>query len=154
MDDLEFVQKCIKGDKASWDAFVEKYSRLIYSCIYHVLHSKGTRLPQETVHDLLQEIFVLLIDNHFQRLKSFKAKNGCTLASWLRQVSVHYTVDYLRKLKPTLSLDEEREDGRSLIETLTSGLSPQKDTLSQEEALSGAKQREKGFVKGPKVLGK
>jgi hypothetical protein len=30
MNDLELVQSYTKGDKRTWDEFVEKYSRLIY----------------------------------------------------------------------------------------------------------------------------
>ena len=115
MDDLKFVQRCVQGDKRSWDEFVTKYSRLIYSYIHSVLRLKPQReATQEHVNDIFQEIFVLLSRDNFRKLRSFKAKNGCSLASWLRQVVINYTIDYLRKAKFTLSLDEEREDELAL----------------------------------------
>ena len=40
------------------------------------------------------------------------------MASWLRQVTINFTIDYLRKLKPTLSIDIEIEEGLSLKDIL------------------------------------
>ncbi len=139
MNDLEFVQKCVKGDKPSWDAFVDKYSRLIYSYIYSVLKVKGIALAEENINDLFQEIFLLLAKDNFQKLKSFKARNGCSLASWLRQVTVNFTIDYTRKLKPVVSLDEEDEDDFSLKEVLAANSASAMDMLIQEEKVGSLK---------------
>jgi len=115
MDDLEFVQRCVKPDKLAWDEFLSRYSRLIYSYIYKVINIKGYTLTQASIEDLFQEVIFSLIKDNFKKLKSFKALNGCTLASWLRQVTINFAIDSLRKLKtPALSLDEESEDGFSL----------------------------------------
>jgi len=84
MDDLEFVQRCVKGDKLAWNAFVDKYSRLLYNYIYSVLKVKGRHLAEDNVNDLFQELFLSLSKDNFQKLKSFKGKNGCTLASCVR----------------------------------------------------------------------
>jgi len=134
MDDLEFVQRCIKADKQAWNEFLKKYSRLIYNYIYSVLKTKGTVLTQENINDLFQEIFLSLISDNFKKLKTFKARNGCSLASWLRQVVIHYTVDYLRKLKPVVSLEEETNDGFSLKEVLADETHSAKDRITQEES--------------------
>lgn len=111
MDDLEFVQRCVKGDKLAWDEFVEKYSRLIYHYIRSTLKVKGSLLTQENIEELFQGLFLGLIKDNFRKLKSFKARNGCSLATWLRQVAVNYTLDYIRKSRPTLSLEEGSEAG-------------------------------------------
>jgi len=140
MDDLEFVQRCVKGDKPAWDEFVERYSRLIYNYIYSVLKLKGThQLNRDSVDDIFQEIFVLLCADNFRKLKSFKAKNGCSLASWLRQVVVNHTIDYLRKLKPVVSLDEENTDELSLKDILADASAPATETLLREEKISQLK---------------
>ena len=122
MDDLEFVRQCVKGDRQTWDEFVTRYSRLIYGCIHHILALKGSsRSLQDDVRDIFQEIFVSLSKDNFHKLRTFKGKNGCSLASWLRQVAVNATIDYLRRLKaPAVSLDEDRE-GFSLHEALADG---------------------------------
>ncbi|MDD5505293.1 MAG: sigma-70 family RNA polymerase sigma factor [Candidatus Omnitrophica bacterium] len=118
MDDLRFVQACVKGDKQSWDEFLSRYSRLIYNYIYSVLAVKGRSLPTEQVEDIFQEIFYSLIKDNYKKLTSYQGRNGCSLASWLRQVTINFTIDYLRKLKPMLSIDIEVEEGYSLKDVL------------------------------------
>jgi RNA polymerase sigma-70 factor (ECF subfamily) len=118
MDDLRFVQACVKGDKQSWNEFLSRYSRLIYNYIYSVLTVKGYSLPGEQVEDVFQEIFYSLIKDNYKKLATYQARNGCSLASWLRQVTINFTIDYLRKLKPMVSIDIEIEEGLSLKDIL------------------------------------
>ena len=137
MDDLEFVQKCVKGDKLAWDEFVDKYSNLIYHYIHSVLKLKGVSLPsKDTVPDLFQDFFILLTKDNFKRLKSFKAKNGCSLASWLRQIVVNYSIDYVRRLKPIVSLNEELADGGSLEDLIPDDSLLPPDTLALQDNFS------------------
>ena len=118
MDDLRFVQGCLKGNKQSWSEFILIYSRLIYNYIYSVLSVKGRSISTEQVEDIYQELFHVLIKDNYRKLSTYQGKNGCSLASWLRQVTINFTIDYLRKLKPIVSLDAEDEDGFTLKDTL------------------------------------
>ena len=118
MDDLIFVQGCLKGNKQSWSEFITRYSPLIYNYIYSVLSIKGRSVCAEQVEDIFQEIFHALIKDNYRKLSSYQGRNGCSLASWLRQVTINFTIDYLRKLKPIMSLDAEDEDGFTLKDML------------------------------------
>ncbi|MFA5349829.1 MAG: RNA polymerase sigma factor [Candidatus Omnitrophota bacterium] len=118
MDDLKFVQACVKGDKQSWNEFLSRYSRLIYNYIYSVLAVKGYNLAIEQIEDIFQEIFYSLIKDNYKKLATYQGRNGCSLASWLRQVTINFTIDYLRKLKPMVSIDVEVEPGFSLKDIL------------------------------------
>lgn len=136
MDDLEFVQKCVAGDKFAWDEFVDKYSKLIYRYIHSILKIKGVSAsPQDKAQDLFQEIFVLLTQDDFKKLKSYKAKNGCSLASWLRQVVINFTIDYTRKLKPIISLEQETGESLSLKEVISDGSLGAADILTAQDNL-------------------
>ena len=140
MDDLGFVQKIIKGDKQSWDEFVDKYSRLIYNYIYNILKPKFPELAvKENLNDIFQDIFLSLSLDNFRKLKSFKAKNGCSLASWLRQVTINYTFSYLRRVKPLVSLDEVNKDGLKLGDTVIDRSLSVLDELKREDELSHLK---------------
>ena len=140
MDDLEFLQRCVKGERQSWDKFVDKYSRLIYNYIHSVLKAKGvSKFSQDNIEDLFQEILLSLVQDNFKKLKSFKGRNGCSLASWLRQVVINYTIDYMRKSKPTVSLDEETDDEFSLKDILADDSASITDSLTQEERLTHLK---------------
>jgi len=140
MHDLEFIQRCAKREKLAWDEFVGKYSHLIYNYIYSVLKTKGLTLTQENINDLFQGIFLSLINDNCKKLRSFKARNGCSLASWLRQITINYTIDYLRKLKPLVSIDEENEQDSSLKDILADDSASVTDTLSQKEKLESLKE--------------
>jgi len=140
MNDLEFVRRCVKRDKRAWNEFVERYSSLIYNYIHSVLKIKGHAFSQENINDLFQEIFLSLVKDNFKKLGSFQARNGCSLASWLRQVTVNFTIDYIRKLKnPLVSIDEETDDGFSLTDLLSSDSPSATELLSQEEKLTRLK---------------
>ena len=139
MNDLEFVRRCVKGDKRAWNEFVERYSSLIYNYIHSVLKIKGRTPAEDNVNDLFQEIFLSLAKDNFKKLSSFQARNGCSLASWLRQVTVNFTIDYIRKLKPLVSIDAETDDGFSLAEILMSNSPSVTDVLSQEERFTHLK---------------
>ncbi len=118
MSDLEFAQSCVKGDKQSWIEFLSRYSHLIYNYIYSVLTVKGRNFSVDQVEDIYQELFHALVKDNYKKLASYRGKNNCSLASWLRQVTINFTIDYLRRLKPTVSLDAENEDGFSFKDTL------------------------------------
>jgi len=139
MKDLEFVQRCVNGDKQAWDEFLKTYSRLIYSYIYSVIKIKGSILTPENINDLFQEIFLLLIKDNYRKLRSFKGLNGCSLASWLRQVVINYSIDYLRKFKPVASLDQEDEDGFSLKELLRDYSPSIREVFNSKENLAHLK---------------
>jgi len=135
MDDLEFVQRCISRNTATWDEFLDKYSRLIYKYIHSVLKLRGWTLTQDHVEDIFQDIFCSLIKNDFKKLRSFKGKNGCTLASWLRQVTINFTLSYLRRIRPAVSLDEERGEDFILKDSLADSSPLAAETLIDKERL-------------------
>jgi RNA polymerase sigma factor (sigma-70 family) len=120
MSDLEFVHRCINHDSGAWDEFLKDYSRLIYNYIYHVLTSKGSKSGQGQVDDIFQELIRTLVDEDCKKLKSFKARNGASLATWLRQVTINFTLDYLRTNSVAASLDAEDEEGFALKDRLVS----------------------------------
>lgn len=141
MDDLEFVHRCVKGEKAAWDEFVERYSRLIYSYIHSVIKLQNTKkYDPESINDIFQDIFLLLSKDNFKKLNSFKAKNKASLATWLRQVVINHTIDYIRKSKPLLSLEEKNEDDLSLKDIIADDSASVLDTLVSKEIMSHLKE--------------
>jgi len=141
MSDLDLLQRCFKQDKPAWDEFVDKYSRLIYKYIHGVLRLKGSAQAEpETISELYQEIFLSLIEENFKKLKTFKAKNGASLATWLRQITVNRTIDYLRKYRPTKSIDEEDDEGFSLLDLLSGNSALPAEKISEEEIFASLKE--------------
>lgn len=152
MDDLEFVRRCVKGDNQSWDEFLKKYSRLIYNYIHNVLGSKSYKLAQEHIEDIFQGIFHSLIDDNYRKLRTFKSRNGCSLASWLRQVTINFTLDYIRKIKPAVSIDAQDDQGLSLKDILPDDSSPIPETIIHSEKLNTLKDCIEGLEKQDKYF--
>jgi len=137
MGDLDFLRRCIQGENASWDIFVKRYSRLIYSYICGILkRSLAPELIQDYAQDIFQGLFAYLVEDNFKKLRTFKAKNGCSLASWLRQVTVNYTIDFLRRERQMISLEEENDDGLNLKDTIADSSLPVSLLTEQHEDLS------------------
>ena len=135
MSELEFIRRCLNHEKAAWDEFVDKYSRLIYNYIYSVFKIKGLRFSQDTVNELFQEIFLNLTKDNFKKLRQYKGKNNASLASWLRIITINFCLDYVKKYRqPELSLEEELNDeGFSLKDTIADDNIPTVDLLSNQE---------------------
>ncbi|MCM8791965.1 MAG: sigma-70 family RNA polymerase sigma factor [Candidatus Omnitrophica bacterium] len=105
MDELGFIQRCVKGDKEAWDEFVERYSRYIYSYIYTILKQRNIPFEVSLVDDIFQDIFLHLIKDNFKKLSQFKGKSS--FSSWLKVVVVNFVCDFLRKNRPfCISLEE------------------------------------------------
>ncbi|RJP29124.1 MAG: sigma-70 family RNA polymerase sigma factor [Candidatus Omnitrophota bacterium] len=136
MNDLEFVQRCINDEKLAWVQFIEKYSRFIYSYIHGVLSIKNYHPNRDISGDIFQEIFIFLRKDNFKKLKSFKAKNGCSLSSWLKPVVANFTIDYLRRQKDYISIDEEVDPGLSIKEIISDNKPLADDEALLQEKLS------------------
>lgn len=139
MVDLELIQACLEGNRRSWDQFLERYSRLIYSYILSVAKVKGLILAPDSVNDLFQELILSLLKDNFRKLRTYRGKNGCSFASWLRQVTINFTLDFTRRLKPQVSIDEENEEGLTLKDLLRDNSISARDKIAQSELLSHLK---------------
>ncbi|MFC1594108.1 RNA polymerase sigma factor [Candidatus Omnitrophota bacterium] len=114
MDDIELISGCISGEKSYWNQFVEQYTRLIYDSIIRTFKKFGARIDSDILEDLHNDVFVLLLKDQYKALKGFEGRNGCSLASYIRTISVRKTIDYWRKQKPTVSIDAgvDGEEGK------------------------------------------
>lgn len=94
--DQELVERAREGDTRAFDALILKYGDKLYGLVYHMTSHK------EDTHDLLQEIFA----RAYQSLKSFRGNS--TFYTWLYQIAVNLTLNFLKKKKRRsgLSLNE------------------------------------------------
>ncbi|MDD4941833.1 MAG: sigma-70 family RNA polymerase sigma factor [Candidatus Omnitrophica bacterium] len=136
MDDLQFIRSCATLDQKTWHEFLNRYSRLIYTYIYRVtVNLHGLSRSDPLIDDIFQGLLHSLIDDDCRRLRSFKGLHGCSFASWLRLVTINYTLGALRRLRPMAALDEEH-DGRSLKDDLVdAGALPDESAIYREHAV-------------------
>ena len=85
VEDQELVTRAQNGDTEAFNPLVCKYQQKIYNLIY-----RKVRDP-ETAKDLCQEVFL----KAWQALPNFKGH--CVFYSWLYQIAVNRSLDFLRK---------------------------------------------------------
>jgi len=94
--DEDLVSRAKDGDTRAFDALILKYGDKLYGLVYNMTNHK------EDTHDLLQDIFA----KAYQSLRKFKGNS--TFYTWIYQIAVNQTLNFLKKRKrrTTLSLSE------------------------------------------------
>ncbi len=108
------LARCLGGENEAWRDFISQYSPLVYYIIQKVLYSKTASVARGEIDDLHNDIFVSLMERDGRKLRQYKGKNGCSVSTWIRVISVRATIDYLRKKRDVLSLSDE--DSRRMVE--------------------------------------
>jgi RNA polymerase sigma-70 factor, ECF subfamily len=97
--DTDLVKGLVSNDAAAWQALSFRYGRLIQSCIQRVI----SRFPGVTRLDDAVEVtsmlYVQLLSNDRNKLRSFDPERGCKLGTWLGLLATHSAYDFLRGVR-------------------------------------------------------
>ncbi len=102
--DTALLDRCLEHDRDAWSSFVERFSRLIYSVVYETLRRHGVPPEEERVDEYFAATFLKLYDGNYRKLRQWSGR--CSLASWIRLITVSLVVDDLRKKREALTLDD------------------------------------------------
>src|SRR5260370_27206363 len=83
--ELEWIERCQRGDREAFGPLVEKYRKRVFSLVFHLIHRR------EQVEDLAQEIFI----KAFVAIRSYDFR--ASFGTWLSQIAVNHCYDYLRR---------------------------------------------------------
>lgn len=120
---MKFLSNCIAGDKDSRNAFVDKYNNLLTNYVIRILkrynyspdiyetsEQSEIRTDEvdafECVNDIVNRVYLSLFDQNCRRLRNFQGQNERSFGAYLREVSFHFTIAYLRGLKNFVELVE------------------------------------------------
>jgi len=117
-DDLKLVEALISGHRPSWTELLHRHERTIYYAVLNTLRTYGNRASPDVVEDLQAEVLIELVKRDFRKLRRYAGRSK--LDHWLKVVSSNYTIDYLRKSRPTLSLSSDTPSAKMLRGTLVS----------------------------------
>ena len=95
-EDRHLLSRCLDGDREAAELFVRRFSDLIYHAVRHTLTSKDVPFSKENIEDLHNTIFLHLFENRCRKLSQYQGKNGASLASWLKVVSVRTVLNHMR----------------------------------------------------------
>ena len=122
MDEKNLVQKSQEGNEEAYGVLVETYKRKVFNMAYSLT------LNREVADDLAQEVFI----KAYYALPRFKGK--AAFSTWLHQITVNHTRDYLRKFSRMrqVPFDETKGD-----------LSTQEDEAEKREREKELEQKKK-----------
>ncbi len=97
LDDRVLLTACCRREAGAWEQFLLRYSRLIYYGIHRTCLLRHYKAAPEEVADLYHDVLVHFIKDDCKKLRQFRGDGGCTVATWVRTVTVRFIIDYLRR---------------------------------------------------------
>jgi RNA polymerase sigma factor (sigma-70 family) len=98
LSDAELVARCRRGDPASWNALVERFSRYVYA-----IATQAFRLPQHDAEDVFQDVFA----KTYERLGSLRSDDA--IRPWIGQLTRNSCLDLLRSSGRVVLVEEPEE---------------------------------------------
>ena len=96
-EDRQLISKCLSGDRGAWETVVRRFSNLVCQTVRTTFLAKQIPLSRQDLEDLHNTVFLGLFEQGCAKLKLYQGRNGCTLASWIRIVTVRIVLNHLRK---------------------------------------------------------
>src|SRR3989338_1234619 len=93
--DQELIAGCLDGQKSSWDAFVDRFSRLIYWSIQKTLETSSYKARSDLVRYIYQECFTRLLE----RRELDALRSAESIRKFLTVIASHLTMDKIRSIE-------------------------------------------------------
>jgi len=90
----ELIDACRIGDRKAQFEIYKRYYKAMYNTSLRIVNDSAE------AEDIMQESFL----DAFQRLDSYTGEGS--FGSWLKRIVINRSLDFLRKLKDTISIDE------------------------------------------------
>jgi len=100
----ELLQLCL--DSEGEDAWTEFLSRIQGPIAAVVSRTLGKMTQRSTVDDLIQNTWIKLFDNDRAALRRIRNEHENSIYAYVRSAAFHIAQDYIRGLRPTVSLEE------------------------------------------------
>ncbi|HWE31209.1 MAG TPA: sigma-70 family RNA polymerase sigma factor [Polyangia bacterium] len=98
-----------------WAELVQRYERLIVSCVVKALRRYGATFSRDDLDDLVGDVWLVLLRDDLKKLRQYDATRGFRIASFLGLVATNATIDHLRaRQAESTPLDDVIEDYASL----------------------------------------
>ena len=96
-DLLNLIERCIKKEKDAWNTFVRTYGKLIYNYIIRSMGRYSYPFQDDDLDEIFNNVFLALIEDDHKRLRNFRGQNERSFVAYLRQISFHICIDFLRQ---------------------------------------------------------
>jgi len=120
LPDRELFRFCAEGRSEAWDFFVDKFSKLVYNAIHTTMKLYASDFLLQDVEDIYGQVFIALLDDNCRRLRQFRGDRDGSAASWLSIVAMNMTRNYIFRTKADMPLDDDHDEGKSMLDSLQS----------------------------------
>lgn len=104
------IARLLQGDKAEWDAFVDRFTPVIWAGVKGSIFAHAGSVNPEDVRELVQSVFVRLVGQEFRLLRTYDPSKA-SLVTWLTIVARSAAIDSLRRRRlQVVPLDERAMD--------------------------------------------
>lgn len=93
-DDKQIVEGCLAGDRRAWNAFVDRFSKLIYWSIHETLKDSSFSTRKDLPEEVFQEVFGRL----FEKDTLSKLRDVQSIRRYLNVIACHATLDRIKLL--------------------------------------------------------
>ena len=107
LTDTDLIDRYRGGDVPALEALVERYRRPLFAFIHNMTEG---RLDAD---EIFQEVWFRVLRN----LATYEERN---FLGWLMRIARNLVIDRVRRRKPSVSLDQEAEEGGTLVDRLAS----------------------------------
>ncbi|WP_153557789.1 RNA polymerase sigma factor [Roseimaritima sediminicola] len=83
--DRRLLDQCLQQTPRAWENFVDRFLGLVVHVVNHTAHSRQIQLSAEQRDDLVADVFLALVDDHFAILRRFR--RNCSLATYLAVIA-------------------------------------------------------------------
>ena len=96
-EDPQLLSKCLSGNRKASETLVRRFSDLVYRSVQFTLMAKHVPFNRHDLEDLHNTVFLRLFEQQCKKLRQYRGDGGCSLASWIRMITVRTVIDHLRK---------------------------------------------------------
>jgi RNA polymerase sigma factor (sigma-70 family) len=97
LDDRTLIAGCLSGSRDALEGLVRRFSDPVYRSIQYALKAKDIRYSREDLEDLHNSVFLGIFENQCRKLRQYRGENGCSLATWIRLITVRMVIDHARR---------------------------------------------------------
>lgn len=94
--DRQLLSDVLSGSQQASESLVRQFSDPVYKTIQWTLMAKNVTFTRHDLEDLHNTVFLNLFDNQCKKLQQYEGRNGCSLFSWIRMITVRTVLDHLR----------------------------------------------------------
>jgi RNA polymerase sigma-70 factor (ECF subfamily) len=113
--EAELIAAVVARDPGAWAELYRRYERVIVGCVRNAMRRYTAVATEEDIEDIVNTVCLNLVKDDFKKLRTFDARRGYRLSSWMGLIATNTALDALRRRDPGhKSLDAGGDDGPAI----------------------------------------